>query len=79
MAIICKNDNGGSYLLDLNVFRQDEIYFIDNDNMGQSTIYPLDRFKERFDKKIEKAYLDGRYGAIPTFNFKDFIESEEVD
>ena len=66
-------------MLDLTVVRQDELYFIDSDNMGQSTIYPLDRFKERLDKIFEKAYLDGRYGAIPTFNFKDFIESEEVD
>ena len=32
----------------------------------------LDRFKERYDKKLSKAYLEGRYGAIPVFNRFDF-------
>ena len=56
-----------SHLLDLNILRQDEIFFVEKDFTGSSTIFPFDRFKERFDKRIEKAYLDGRYGGVPVF------------
>ncbi len=56
-----------SHLLDLSLLRQDEIFFVEKDFTGSSTIFPFDRFKERFDKKIEKAYLDGRYGGVPVF------------
>ena len=34
------------------------------------------KFKERYDKKLSKAYLDGRYGAIPVF--KQFQFNNEV-
>ncbi len=30
-------------------------------------IIPFDKFKERFDKRIEKAYLHGRYGGVSLF------------
>ena len=57
-----------SHLLNLDLLRQDEIFFIETNQTGESVLYPFDRFKERFDKKIEKAYLDGRYGAVPGFD-----------
>ena len=31
----------------------------------------LNKFNERYDTKVEKAYLLGRYGAIPLFNDLD--------
>ncbi|MBR3225764.1 MAG: ATP-binding protein [Atopobiaceae bacterium] len=49
------------------LFRRDEIWFVDRDLDGNSRLYSLDRFKERFDKDISKAYLEGRYGAVPVF------------
>lgn len=49
------------------IFRRDEIWFIEGDNNNVSVIYSLDKFKERYDKKLSKAYLEGRYGAIPVF------------
>jgi AAA15 family ATPase/GTPase len=52
-------------LLDLDKFRRDEIWFIKKDNDNQSILYSLDEFKPRFDKRLRKAYLEGRYGAIP--------------
>ena len=55
-------------IMDQELFRRDEIWFIEKDNENSSMIYPLDRFKERYDKKLSKAYLEGRYGAIPVFN-----------
>ena len=57
-----------SHLLNLGLLRQDEIFFKKIKKTGESTLFPFDRFKERFDKKIEKAYLDGRYGGIPLFD-----------
>lgn len=57
-----------SHLLDLNILRQDEIFFVEKDSTGASSVFPFDKFKERFDKRIEKAYLDGRYGGVPLFD-----------
>lgn len=61
-------------IMDQTLFRRDEIWFVERDKDNNSTVYSLDRFKERYDKKLSKAYLDGRYGAIPvftSFNFKE--------
>ena len=55
-------------IMDQEIFRRDEIWFVERDKDNTSNIYSLDRFKERYDKKLSKAYLDGRYGAIPVFN-----------
>lgn len=52
-------------LLDLKKFRRDEIWFIKKDKDNQSVIYSLEEFKPRFDKQLRKAYLEGRFGAIP--------------
>lgn len=53
-------------LLDLNILRRDEIWFTERDyKSGQTTLYPLSDFSPRKDENIEKAYLLGRFGAIP--------------
>lgn len=54
-------------IMDQELFRRDEIWFVERDGTNASKIYSLDRFKERYDKKLSKAYLEGRYGAIPVF------------
>lgn len=64
-----------SNLLDLDLLRQDEIWFIERQEDHSSEIYSLNRFKQRFDKKIDKDYLLGRYGAIPKF-YEDILELE---
>lgn len=56
-----------SKLMDFDLLRKDEIGFIDKDGNGRSTIFSLDTFSERFDKKVCKAYFEGNYGAIPRF------------
>lgn len=56
-----------SHLMDLNFLRRDEIWLINKNSNGESEIYSLDQFNVRFDKKISRAYMEGRYGAIPTF------------
>jgi len=60
-----------STLLDLDLVRRDEIWFAEKRIDGSSKLYSLNQFKERYDKKIEKAYLLGRYGAIPIFKSFD--------
>ena len=68
-----------SRLLNLNLLRQDEIYFIERSKEGTSNIILFDDFKERFDKKIDTAYLDGRYGAVPLFEsvYPDYDSMED--
>ena len=60
-----------STLLDLDLVRRDEIHFVEKDDIGASAIFSLNQFKVRYDKKIDKAYLLGRYGAIPIFKSFD--------
>ena len=52
-------------LLDLDLLRRDEIWFVEKDQNGASSLYSLAEFKVRDDLKIEKGYLNGRFGAIP--------------
>lgn len=68
-----------SNLLDLDLLRQDEIWFVERKKDHSSNIYSLNKYKERFDKKIEKEYLIGRYGAIPLLNNINFLEEVIYD
>ena len=53
-------------LLDLNIFRRDDIGFTERDyESGKTEMYPLSDFSPRTSENIEKAYLLGRFGAIP--------------
>lgn len=56
-----------SRILDLDLLRRDEVWFMNKNLNGDSELYSLEQFNERFDKRIDKAYLEGRYGAIPNF------------
>lgn len=68
-----------SCIMKQSLFRRDEIWFIERNIDNASTIYSLDRFKERYDKQLSKAYLEGRYGAIPVFSSFDFEKGEAED
>jgi len=54
-----------SSLLDMNIFRQDEIWFVEKNKSGSTQLYSLSDFKPRYDLDIRKGYLKGRFGAIP--------------
>lgn len=60
-----------SNVMDLDLLRQDEIWFVERQSDHSSRIYSLNKFKERFDKKVSKGYLLGKYGAIPCFSQLD--------
>ncbi len=73
-AIDCRNPKNqliftthDTHLLDLDLLRRDEIWFVEKDEHGSSTCYSLAEFKIRPDLKIEKGYLNGRFGSIPFF------------
>lgn len=67
-----------SNLLDLDLLRQDEIWFVERQADHSSKVFSLNKFKERFDKKIDKEYLLGRYGAIPIFD-DDFVLGDSYE
>ncbi len=57
-------------LLTYGNFRRDQIYFMEKDRQGASSLYSLIEYKEegktvRSDRLFEKDYVQGRYGAIP--------------
>lgn len=53
-------------LLNQETLRRDQIYFVDkNRKDGASTLYSLVEFNVRNDKNILKAYLMGKFGAVP--------------
>lgn len=54
-----------THLLDLELLRQDEIWFAEKRIDGSSSFYPLSDYKPREDKNIRNGYLEGRYGGIP--------------
>lgn len=57
-------------LLNLSIMRRDQIYFIDKNNRtGVSDLYSLDEYSERTRTDIRKAYLLGRYDAIPNIEY----------
>lgn len=66
-------------IMDLNIVRQDEIWFIYKENdTGASKMYSLNKFQIRFDKKIIKDYLLGRFGSIPCFGQLEDVDEQSV-
>lgn len=60
-------------LLNYNQFRRDEIVFVDKNERGESTLYALSDLKIREDATFSKDYLQGKYGAIPIFNYNEIL------
>lgn len=45
--------------------RRDQVWFVDKDSGGATQIRPLTDIRTRKTDDLEKAYLQGRYGAVP--------------
>jgi len=52
-------------ILSQELFRRDEVWFMEKGEDNSSRIFSLDIFKERLDKKISASYLEGIYGGVP--------------
>lgn len=63
-------------LLNHHQFRRDEVVFVDKNDRGESTLYALSDLKVREDATFSKDYLQGKYGAIPIFNYDSLIGGE---
>ncbi len=61
--IICASHN--IEMLDLNLFRRDQIWFTDIDSeFHQTTLKPLSSFQCRKDENVQKKYLEGKYCKV---------------
>jgi AAA15 family ATPase/GTPase len=54
-----------TFLLSQEIFRRDQIWFVEKDTDNASKLYPLSDFSPRNDEVIERWYMRGRYGALP--------------
>jgi AAA15 family ATPase/GTPase len=69
-----------SNLLDLDIFRQDEIWFTEKERASScSHLYSLSEFKPRYDLDIRKGYLKGRFGAIPFLAHLEDLKWQHYD
>lgn len=82
--IFCSNHNKQAQLiftthdislLNSNQFRRDEIVFVDKNERGESKLYALSDLKVHEDAAFNKDYLQGKYGAIPIFNYDEIMKS----
>jgi AAA15 family ATPase/GTPase len=54
-----------AHLLNQELLRRDEYWFVEKDAAQQSRLVSLSDFNVRNDLQVEKGYLQGRFGAIP--------------
>lgn len=52
-------------LINLHSFRQEEIWFIEKNSQGESMLKPFSNFEVKEGQDTLKAYLSGRFGAVP--------------
>ena len=51
-----------------NLFRRDQVWFVEKDRDQASTLVSLSEFSPRKNEALERGYLMGRYGGIPFFS-----------
>lgn len=54
-----------THLLSAELFRRDQVWFTQKDNLGATELYSLAEYKVRSNSPFEKDYLQGKYGATP--------------
>ena len=67
LIITCHDTN----LLTKELFRRDQIWFIEKNLANESQLYSLVEYKEHYtrqDHSYSKDYLEGKYGAVPLFS-----------
>lgn len=57
-----------AHLMDFKLLRRDEIWFVDKNMDGESSLSSFEEYNERFDKKISRSYLEGKYRGVPLFD-----------
>ncbi len=63
----------------LNVLRRDEVLFVEKGSDGASGLVPLTEFNTRKRDDLQKAYDEGRFGAVPLVgDFAEILGQEQV-
>ncbi|MFL5382304.1 MAG: AAA family ATPase [Longimicrobiaceae bacterium] len=60
-------------LLDTTVLRRDQIWFTEKGNDGATRLFPLTDFRARKYENLQRGYLQGRYGAVPSVRTPDLL------
>lgn len=64
-------------LMNKEQFRRDEIFFVEKNEKGESSLHALSDLKDvREDATFNKAYLQGKYGGIPVFHYDEILGGE---
>ena len=64
-----------STLMDQELLRRDEIWMVEKNTKGVSSLSRLDeKFNLRFDKELETSYLKGLFGATPNLSDETAIQ-----
>jgi uncharacterized protein len=56
------------------ILRRDEVWFVEKDSEGATSIVPLSDYKPRKGENQERRYLGGAYGAVPDVDTGSLIE-----
>ncbi|MFI6057489.1 ATP/GTP-binding protein [Streptomyces sp. NPDC051286] len=54
------------------ILKRDQIWFVEKDKYGETSLFPLSDFKPRQEENRERRYLGGSYGAVPVLNDERF-------
>ncbi|MFM7519134.1 MAG: AAA family ATPase [Planctomycetota bacterium] len=69
-----------AHLLNQELLRRDEYWFMEKDETQQSRLYPLSEYRDvRKDLQLERGYLSGRFGAVPIIGLTDDLEALLAD
>ncbi len=56
------------------ILARDEVWFVEKDSSGASTLFPLSDFHPRIGENTERRYLGGSYGAVPAVFSDTLVE-----
>jgi hypothetical protein len=57
------------------VLDRDEVWFVEKDESGASSLHPLSDFKPRREDNLERRYLAGQYGGVPQVYEERFVNA----
>jgi len=57
------------------ILGRDEVWFVEKDRDGATSLYALSDFRPRKDENTERRYLTGSYGAVPALFDLDFSDA----
>lgn len=63
----------GNLIGDEPILERDQVWFVEKDRRGASSIYALTDFTPRRLENLERGYLQGRYGAVPFLDQKELL------